>query len=159
MRGFWGVVMVLVLAVTFAVVPPASACGAFVSKRVLTEKELPYLAVERVLLAWDKTTGIEDFVRETRFDGGANEAFGFVVPTPSKPEVAAVKDAKLSALDKAYPYETLESAMYKLMNTAAGGAPKGGAPPKVTVLSNITSRWSSSSSRFATSRRTRRTRR
>jgi hypothetical protein len=124
----------------------ARACGAFARARLPTETEaelaerLPFLTVEQVLLLWDKDTGIEDFIRETRFDR-ANQAFGFVVPTPTKPEVAAVKKAPFEALRKAYAFEPPRPPRSPevrggggLSGAGAGGG-SGAEPPPVVVLS------------------------
>ena len=51
---------------------------------------LPFLTVEQVLIFWDKESGVEDFIRKTRFDR-TGKPFGFVIPTPSTPEVFAAK--------------------------------------------------------------------
>jgi hypothetical protein len=84
----------------------AGACGMFFTRH-LTEAEiadkLPYLAVERVLLAWDAPTQTEDFVREARFQR-ADQAFGFVVPVPSRPEVFKVDKPPFDDLARAFPY-------------------------------------------------------
>lgn len=124
----------------------ARACGAFASARRPAETEaelaarLPFLTVEQVLLVWDKDTGVEDFIRETRFDK-ANQTFGFVVPTPTKPEVAAVKKAPFESLRKTYPFEPPDPP--RAPNPTGGlgglgggaGSGAGAEPPPVVVLS------------------------
>jgi len=83
----------------------ATACGVFVqTKRTVdVDKNAPYLAVERVLVAWDEATGTEDFVREARFER-SNQSFGFVVPVPTRPAVFPVSQAPWSALAGAFPF-------------------------------------------------------
>lgn len=121
----------------------ASACGGFFARRPAqaTEaelaKSLPYLTVEQVLVLWDEDTGIEDFVREARFDR-TNQSFGFVVPVPSKPEVFPVKKAPFDALRKELPFDPprpelgLERGGGLGLRGGGGAAP---APPPVVVLS------------------------
>ena len=119
------------------------ACGAFLaqSAQALTEKELsarlPYLAVEQVLLVWDRATGTEDFVREARFEK-ADHTFGFVVPVPSRPEVFKVDHAPFAALRKMFPYDppVPPASPPKGGGGLLSGGPGGGAaPPAVVVLS------------------------
>jgi MYXO-CTERM domain-containing protein len=113
----------------------ASACGMFFTKP-LTEAEiaqkLPYLSVERVLLAWDPATQTEDFVRETRFEK-ADQAFGFVVPVPAQPEVFAVDRQPFDDLARAFPYVSEQ------LQGIGSGKGRGGAgegiPAPVLVLS------------------------
>jgi hypothetical protein len=139
MRGARAVALFLVLlSLVLAPLREAAACGAFAARRP-TEGELaarlPYLTVEQVLLVWDEETGTEDFIREARFDR-ADQAFGFVVPTPTKPEVAAVAHAPFDALRKAYPFEPPDAPTGGAGIGAVGkGAGAGAAPPPVVVLS------------------------
>jgi hypothetical protein len=115
----------------------ASACGVFAIPRPTDgalAAHLPFLSVEQVLLVWDKDTGTEDFVRETRFSG-ADQAFGFVVPVPTKPEVAGVATAPFDALRASYPFEAPPS---RGLTGLSGGGPVSAAaapPPPVVVLS------------------------
>lgn len=143
-RARLSLALVVVLAVMMAAIPferHASACGAFAGIRTQSEAELasslPYLTVEQVLLLWDKETQIEDFIRETRFDR-AGKPFGFVVPTPAKPEVSLVKSTPFDALRATYPYERPEvrSGLGGVGGGAKGsGAGGAGAEPPVIVLS------------------------
>jgi hypothetical protein len=84
----------------------ASACGAFAGPKSEGElaESLPFLTVEQVLLLWDKETGVEDFIRETRFDR-TGKPFGFVIPTPSRPEVSAAKPP-FDALRSKYGFDS-----------------------------------------------------
>jgi hypothetical protein len=113
----------------------ARACGLFVAGP-MTEAEIaqkvPYLSVERVLLAWDATTQTEDFVREARFEK-ANQAFGFVVPVPSRPEVFEVKKAPFDDLARVFPYYVAPP----MTKGVGGGAHSAGAavPTEPVVLS------------------------
>ncbi len=64
------------------------------------------IAGEEVLLVWDATKKVEHFVRRVVFEvqtegGAAKKAasdFGFLVPTPTKPELAEANDALFDAL-------------------------------------------------------------
>ncbi|MBX3232209.1 MAG: DUF2330 domain-containing protein [Labilithrix sp.] len=97
---------VLVVSFTVFLPPDAKACGMFTRPSAeSTEDTLktPYLSVERTLLVWDRETKEEDFVREARFERAA-QGFGFVVPTPTKPEVFAVKDPPFDRLQQRMPY-------------------------------------------------------
>lgn len=114
------VVSILLDALVFAT--DARACGAVARKRLPAADPyatLPYLAIEQTLIAWDRTTRIEDFVREARF-ARTNEPFGFVVPVPGKPEVAKV-DSPFSALRREFPYNAPERPR------SGGGSKAGGA--------------------------------
>lgn len=55
---------------------------------------------EDALIVWDPSRGVEHFIRRARFDTTAKD-FGFLVPTPSKPELAEVPDALFDRLTEA----------------------------------------------------------
>lgn len=118
--GLAFVVSILLDAIAFPT--DARACGAVARKRGPAADPyatLPYLAIEQTLVAWDRTTRIEDFVREARF-ARTTEPFGFVVPVPGKPEVAKV-DSPFSALRREFPYRAPERPR------SGGGSKAGGA--------------------------------
>lgn len=52
---------------------------------------------ENALIVWDEAQHIEHFVRNATFDTAA-ESFGFLVPTPAKPELAEARDAVFGTL-------------------------------------------------------------
>lgn len=116
----------------------ASACGGFFARRPATEAELaktlPYLTVEQVLVVWDEDTGVQDFVREARFDR-TNQSFGFVVPLPSKPEVFPVKKAPFDALRTEFPFDPPSDLRVGSGGGVVQGGGKGGGAPPVVVLS------------------------
>jgi len=60
------------------------------------------IAEQRILVAWDPATRIEHFVREARFDGERKEGddFGFLVPTPTEPEIAEADGGVFAALER-----------------------------------------------------------
>jgi hypothetical protein len=110
----------------------ADACGMFVPRSL--EETIPAIQQEQVLIVYDSEKKQQHFVREVSFEAGDGE-FGFIVPTPKKPEVAAAK-SPFKALREAYPFE-------KQPRAVAGGPPgskgargegAGGAAP-VQVLS------------------------
>jgi hypothetical protein len=65
----------------------ALACGTFSAKLGTTRR--PSLSYEQVVIVYDAKTSTEHFIREVTFNEGATQ-IGFVVPTPSRPEVAKV---------------------------------------------------------------------
>lgn len=79
----------------------ASACGVFV--RTLAPQERPILSREAVVIIHDAESGVEHFVREVVFDEAA-DPLGFVVPTPSRPTVHAMKKPPFSSLRGAFPF-------------------------------------------------------
>lgn len=94
----------VVVALASAAVPAARACGAFFSRRDLEAARRPSLAFEQALIVWDETSRREHFIREVAFRR-TSEPFGFVVPTPSLPEVAAVAKSPFPTLRADFPYE------------------------------------------------------
>lgn len=93
--------------------PEADACGMFVPRSL--EETVPAIQQEQVLIVFDREKKQQHFVREVSFDAGDGE-FGFIVPTPKKPEVAAAK-SPFKALREAYPFEKQPPAF--------GGGPPG----------------------------------
>jgi hypothetical protein len=55
---------------------------------------------EDALIAWDPKAGVEHFIRRARFETTAGD-FGFLVPTPSQPELAEVSGALFNRLEAA----------------------------------------------------------
>ena len=108
---------------------PAEAC-------ILLPAEggrMPAVSVERVLIVHDAAQGIEHFIREVRFDG-ASGTFAFVVPTPGKPEVAAVEPQPFDALTRDFPVEPPPQEPEYDVDAKSG--PVAAAPPRgVQVLS------------------------
>ena len=90
--------LLLVLAVlaltTVSVVTPADACcPAPPSGRPVVNAD------QTVILVWDANKKMEHFVRRASFKSDADD-FGFLVPTPSKPELAEAGDGAFPALAK-----------------------------------------------------------
>lgn len=83
---------------------PAAACGGFFSGLVkLAPEQRPSLAREKVLIVHDAERGREHFIREVAFRR-ADHTFGFVVPTPSRPEVAKVEKNPFTRLRQDFPF-------------------------------------------------------
>jgi hypothetical protein len=121
------------LALGMAGVEPseADACGAFFRPQAM--KRAPSLSFERVLIIHDPATETQHFIREVAFKGG-QETFGFVVPTPSKPEVFKVKTSPFDKLEAAFAFAPPRQRGME-GNKGAGGPPgAGGGPPKVVIL-------------------------
>jgi hypothetical protein len=60
------------------------------------------LEAEKTLIVWDARARVEHFVRKPVFEGDP-KAFGFIVPTPVKPEVAKESDELFERLDALVP--------------------------------------------------------
>jgi hypothetical protein len=56
------------------------------------------IADQDILVTWDARTKEEHFVRRAKFRGATPKDFGFLVPTPSKPELEAAPDAVFDRL-------------------------------------------------------------
>ena len=58
------------------------------------------IANQQILVVWDPATRIEHFIREAKFAAGARqEGFGFLVPSPTVPEIAAADGAVFEQLN------------------------------------------------------------
>lgn len=110
--------------------PRAHACGGFFSARALKPEQRPTLAREKVLIVHDAARGREHFIREVAFRR-ADEKFGFVVPTPTRPEVAAVEKNPFTRLRDEFQFER-DGATIGLGR--GGGAGYGGGGGSVEVL-------------------------
>jgi hypothetical protein len=93
----------LALAVTL-VTPIANACGAFFHVRALAPEQRPSLAREKVLIIHDAARGQQHFIREVAFRR-ADQTFGFVVPTPTRPTVAKVEKNPFTKLRERFPFK------------------------------------------------------
>lgn len=99
--------------------PRAEACAVLPSNGVAAP---PDLARERVLIAFDRETRTEHFVREVRF-ARATTRFAFLVPTPSRPEVEKVEQAPFDALESKYPFHPPEpEPLFGSRSKSASGA-------------------------------------
>lgn len=82
----------LLLIASLAIVPPALACAP-------APPELQRIDVveESAVIVWDPAAKTEHFIRRATFEGKAKD-FGFLVPTPTAPKLAAVDDAIFDTL-------------------------------------------------------------
>lgn len=115
----------------------AGACGGFFSRSLLEGPRRPSLSYEQTLIVFDEQKQRQHFIREVAFKT-SNEAFGFVVPTPTRPEVDAVKQSPFAELRRRFPFRRdLIGVRGKGAGSGFGaGAPGGGAG--VTVLEKKT---------------------
>jgi hypothetical protein len=88
---------VALLAVALALVGvarPAVACATAPPPGIRVQ-----IAEESAIIAWDAAAHREHFIRRASFHS-AGKDFGFLVPTPSKPELAEVPDAIFSRFEE-----------------------------------------------------------
>ncbi|MFO0661746.1 MAG: DUF2330 domain-containing protein [Polyangiaceae bacterium] len=108
--------MIALGALTLSQDREADACGGFFVRGA----KPPSLRVERVLIVHDADKEMEHFVRELTFRD-ATTPFGFVVPTPTKPEVAAVELSPFLGMFDKFPLGQPESSAPR----GGGGEGKG----------------------------------
>lgn len=127
-RRLGGVVLALALMGSSA--GDSHACGVFV--RNAATVRVPSLHVEEVLVIHDADEQRQHFIRRVTFRDAA-EPFGFVIPTPSRPEVAKVSGDPFSRLSTRFlPYRPPLSGL----DAASGsGADPAKPPAAVQVLS------------------------
>lgn len=85
----------------------ARACGMFVAE--LKSQAPPRMEHERTLILWDAASHRQHFVREVRFTSTGELPFGFIVPTPARPEVNDVKSPPFDALQGRFPHTLLDT--------------------------------------------------
>ena len=74
--------------------PPASAC-------MVVSREPVVVEGEEALIVWDAAHQREYFIRRADFFG-ARRSFGFLVPTPAKPELSEVEETVFTRLAELY---------------------------------------------------------
>jgi hypothetical protein len=122
-------------AVALIPTPPADGCA------IPWRPNQPVaVSSEDALIVWDPTTKTEHFIRRANFQTDAKD-FGFLVPTPTPPELAEANDSIFDTLSAATApriiYETRKQTVYRNAKTqVAGAAPaaKAAPPPTVQVL-------------------------
>jgi hypothetical protein len=82
------------LAALLLLIPAPRADGCAVAPR---EGETVQIADESAIIIWDAASKTEHFIRRATFSTAARD-FGFLVPTPTKPELAEAGDGPFSAL-------------------------------------------------------------
>ncbi|MFO0551157.1 MAG: DUF2330 domain-containing protein [Polyangiaceae bacterium] len=112
----------------------AAACGGFFAMRE-SEKRKPSLSYEQVLIVYDEKTSTEHFIRQVTFKEGAT-TFGFVVPTPSRPEVAKVATPPFASLRRQFPFASYGSGLGHGAGSGTGQGFGSGAG-SVTVLETV----------------------
>jgi len=80
------------------------------------------LEAEKTLIVWDARAKVEHFVRKPVFEGDP-KAFGFIVPTPVKPEVGKESDVLFARLDAFVPIPAPRAAAKAEAVAAAAAAP------------------------------------
>lgn len=102
---------------------PAEACGGFFASKL---EERPSLAYEQTLIVYDDQKSLEHFVREVVFDKSKRE-FGFVVPTPGRPEVFPVQKSPFKELTERFPLFPPMRAGFAAAGAGFGSGKGGGA--------------------------------
>lgn len=103
---------------------PAEACGGFFAAKV---EERPSLSYEQTLIIYDEQKSLEHFVREVVFDKESRE-FGFVVPTPGRPEVFPVLKNPFKELSERFPlFPATRGGSFGAGSGIGGGKGGGGA--------------------------------
>jgi hypothetical protein len=90
------ILLLLFLAVVAAVLLPAPGHGCMA---VPPKGYKLRIAEESAVIVWDALSKTQHFIRRATFETAAPN-FGFLVPTPSKPELAEVKDAVFGFLEE-----------------------------------------------------------
>lgn len=107
-----------VLALSFAAHSrPASACAPAPPPGVRVE-----IAEESAIIVWDEKAKQEHFVRRASFVTAGKE-FGFLVPTPSKPDLAAVDDQVFDAIEQVIKPAVVYERVYGVEPTALCALP------------------------------------
>jgi hypothetical protein len=95
------------LAALLLLIPAPRAAGCAVAPR---EGETVQIADESAIIIWDAASKTEHFIRRATFSTAARD-FGFLVPTPTKPELAEAGDEPFMALaDLTAPRVIVQSA-------------------------------------------------
>lgn len=103
MRRVTALAVLLAATVWIATRPgDATACGIVVPRVSVTGTPSPRVetADEAAYIVWDERNSTQHFIRRATFTGTATD-FGFLVPTPSRPELRAVDDALFDTLARA----------------------------------------------------------
>ncbi len=90
------------------------------------------VAAEEALILWDEATQTEHFVRAARFSGG-EAGMGFLVPTPSRPDLGEVTVDPFRALDAAFVPREVWVERSRVSASCCMLLSRGGQEPPVTV--------------------------
>lgn len=95
MRPFARLLVAATITAMTLVEPRADACAT-----APPEGATVAVAEESAIIVWDEATKTEHFIRRASFQS-ASKDFGFLVPTPTKPEIAEAPDDAFRLLDDA----------------------------------------------------------
>jgi hypothetical protein len=106
---------------------------------VMPGQTAPKVRGEEALVAFDPARKVEHFVRSADFQG-ARAKFGFLVPTPGRPELAEADDAVFARLAKQYlrPEPQRDVLRARLNGSGRGLLAASAAPPPVQVVATQT---------------------
>ncbi|MBM4362241.1 MAG: DUF2330 domain-containing protein [Deltaproteobacteria bacterium] len=122
-------VLISLAAASFGSPEVARACGGFFMR---SQMHKPSLAHEQVLLIHDADKSLEHFIRAVSFRE-ATEPFGFVVPTPSRPDVEKVTESPFIHLGHEFRFDPPPKEEPRSEGFGAGHGRLGGAA-QVQVL-------------------------
>lgn len=95
-----------VLVLTALAVQASLPCAGVYRKSKADGLEAAQIASEQAVIIWESESKTETFIRTAKFDGQGAD-FGFIVPTPSEPELSEAPSALYSVLSvihrKRYP--------------------------------------------------------
>ena len=131
--------LLLVLLAALLAEKPVHACAAPGPAGTLTA-----IASEAAVIVWDARTHTEHFIRGANFESSA-PSFGFLVPTPTPPQLAPAGESAFYQLDAVSQPRTIRRRLLGLKLTSwliepnqerylTGTATLGTAPPAVEVL-------------------------
>jgi hypothetical protein len=132
----------LACSIVFAPITAPACCPAW------RRGEPVRIADQQILIVWDPATRIEHFIREAKFSaapGARKDGFGFLVPSPTVPEIAAANGDVFAQLnDRIQPrvvevtrWENHYSLLWALFagesKSVASRAPDAAPPPRAAV--------------------------
>jgi len=133
--------LLLACSIAFAPTTAAACCPAW------RRGEPVRIADQQILIVWDPATRMEHFIREAKFaaaPGAPHEGFGFLVPSPTVPEIAAADGDVFEHLnDRIQPrvvevtrwenHYSLLWALFARESKTASRAPDAAPPPRAAV--------------------------
>ncbi len=115
----------LALTALLAISPPQRATGCAVAPHM---GESVQIADESAIIIWDAATKTQTFIRRAAFTTAARD-FGFLVPTPEKPELAEAGDEAFTALQGL----TAPRVITRSAPAGGGGCGCAGSAPKMAA--------------------------
>lgn len=94
------------------------------------------MASEQALIVWDPDTSTQTFIRSANFEGKGRD-FGFIVPTPTEPELSEVNKSLFNTLN-AIMTMRLEKYRGRTKSSGRDGAGAAGPPAGVEVIKQQT---------------------